>query len=104
MWVTKDVPGDITGWQDLYASILASSPVGASMAAEMKKIDGLPVLTERTQKMMNSEIKSKETVISIEQKEPDAGLYDVPAGYTQKPYDPMTDMRMGTRGMHSHGR
>lgn len=92
LWVTKDVAADRPSLRALHAELMAASPMGAGIAAEMKKMDGLPILTERVQKMMNSSIKSTETVISIEEKEPVAGLYEVPEGYTEKPYDPMGGM------------
>lgn len=93
MWVTKDVAVDMASWQDLYATMLTSTnPFGGDMATEMKKIDGFPVMTESSMKMMGNEMKSTETVISIEEKEPAAGLYDLPSDYTEKPFDPMAGM------------
>ena len=35
------------------------------MAEEMKKIDGVPVLTERTQKMMGTAFNQRDELISI---------------------------------------
>jgi hypothetical protein len=74
------------------------------MAAEMKKVDGIPVLTERTRSMMGSDAKSRDEVLSIEQKEPPEGHYDVPAGFTEKPFDPMADSGMGPRMGPGRGR
>lgn len=96
MWVVKGLDADRAGWQEMYCTLLGTTPFGSAMATEMRKIDGLPVLTERTQSMMGSEIKSRESVVSVEQKEPAADLYDLPKGYTEKPFDPMADMQRGT--------
>jgi len=98
MWVAKDIGGKREGWHELYGAMMSASPVRAGMIEEMKKIDGVPVLVERTQKMMGSEIKSKETVISAEEKEPAEGFYDLPKDYKDKPYDPMADIPMGGPG------
>jgi len=98
MWVAKDIGGKREGWHELYGAMMSASPVRAVMIEEMKKIDGVPVLVERTQKMMGSEIKSKETVISAEEKEPAEGFYDLPKDYKDKPYDPMADIPMGGPG------
>jgi hypothetical protein len=92
MWVTKDLKLDMTSWGDMYASMMSAVPFGGGIAAEMKKLDGFPVLIERNEKMMGSERKSSETVVSVEELEPAAGLYDLPTGFTEKPFDPMAEM------------
>ena len=104
MWVTKEIGVDPAAWQDMYGALMsAANPMGGGMTAEMKKIDGFPVLIERTQKVMSSEIKSKEAVISVEQKEPAADFYDVPKDYIEKPFDPMAGMGMKMGGPGAHG-
>lgn len=99
MWVTKEVGVDPAVWAELSTAFLSANPMAGGMAAEMKKIDGFPVLVERTQKMMNSEVKSREAVLSVEQKDAPADFYDVPKDYTEKPFDPMAGM-MGGPGGH----
>lgn len=91
IWVTKDVAIDVHAWNDMSASIMCASPVGGAMAAELKKLDGVPVLVERAQSMYGKEFKGKDEVTLIEQKEPAAGLYDVPKDYTEQPFQPMGD-------------
>jgi len=92
VWVTQDVSLEGCGLRELSAEILAATPLGASIAAEMKKIEGLPVLTERVEEVMGARAVSRDTVISVEQREPTPGLYDVPEGYTEKPYEPFAAM------------
>jgi len=92
MWVTKDLKVDLAAWADLSATMRSILPFAGNMAEEMKKIDGFAVLVERTDTMMGSERKSNETVVSVEEKEPAAGLYDLPEGFTEKPFDPMAGM------------
>jgi uncharacterized protein DUF4412 len=92
MWVTKDVTLDFAAFHELYGAMLSASTFGGGTMEEMKKIDGFAVLTTRTQKMMGSEVKSSEKVVSIETQEPPAGLYELPAGFTEKPFDPMAEM------------
>ena len=98
MWVTKDIGTDRAGWQDMLAAQVASNPFASGMAAEMKKIDGIAVQVERTMVMMGSESKSTENVLTVETKDAPAGHYDVPAGYTEKPFDPMSGMMGGPPG------
>lgn len=83
MWVVKDIGVDLATWREMAATLLATNPMMGGMAEEMKKIEGFPVLTERT--MMGS--KAREAVLSIEKKEAPAGLYDLPAGLTEKPFE-----------------
>jgi hypothetical protein len=97
MWVSKDIGGDRSGWQEMLAAQMSSNPFASAMAAEMKKIDGIPVLIERSMNMRGSEMKSKESVVSVEEKEAPAGHYEVPEGYTEKPFD-LEGMMMGGRG------
>lgn len=103
MWVAKDIGGAREGWHDLYAAVMSANPVRAGMVEEMKKIDGVPVLVERTQKMMGSEIKSTEKVISVEEKDAPEGHYDLPKDYKDKPFDPMAEIQVGPGGRGPRG-
>ena len=98
MWVTKDILADRAGWQEMYATMISSNPFTSAMAAEMRKIDGLPVLVETTRMMGTVEVKSREAVTSALEQEPAAGFYDVPAGFTEKPFDPLASMSMHAGG------
>ena len=98
IWATKDVEFDRAVFQELSGAMMATGMGGAPMAAEYKKIDGLAILTERTQTMGGMTIKSREEVTAIETKEAPEGLYDVPKGYTEKRFDPMGEGAMGGRG------
>lgn len=99
MWMTEELGIDDAAWHDMYAMLASANPFGGTLAEEMKKIKGFPVQIERTQKMQSSEFKAREAVVSVEQKEPAAGYYDVPEGYTEKPFDPMAKLgRMGGQG------
>ncbi len=105
IWATKDVALDPAALEMRMAVVSATPMVGASMALEMKKVEGLPVLVERTTVMMGKESKAREEVTSIEQKEAPAGHYDPPADYTEKPFDPMSEAggRMGGRSRGPRG-
>src|SRR5262245_49025825 len=46
IWVTKDVGAGHAGWQEMYASAMATNTYSAAIANEMRKLDGLPVLVE----------------------------------------------------------
>jgi len=97
LWVVKGLGTDHAGWREAYSAMMASNPFAGGMAAEMKKLEGMPVLIERTMNM-GGESKSREEIVSIEDKEPAAGFYDLPTGLTEKPFDPMSEMQMGGPG------
>ena len=103
MWVTKDIGTDRAGWKDMLAAQLASNPFASAMAGEMKKIDGVTVMSERTMSMRGTEMKSKESVVSVESKDAPAGSYEVPAGFTEKPFD-LESMMGGPGGPGGHAR
>jgi hypothetical protein len=42
--------------------------------------------------MMGNQVKSREAVVSVEDKEPAEGFYDLPAGLTEEPFDPKAEM------------
>jgi hypothetical protein len=50
---------------------------------EMKKIEGIPLKTVTTIKMMNMEMKTTKVVTSIEKGSIPAAVFELPAGYTQ---------------------
>jgi hypothetical protein len=53
------------------------------MYDEMKKIEGMPLKTITTMKMMNMEMKTTTVVTKVEKAPIPASIFDVPAGYKQ---------------------
>jgi hypothetical protein len=104
VWATKDIDVDRAAFLDLYTAMMSTAMGGGAMVAEYKKIEGLPVLVERTQTMMGQSAKSREEVTAVEKKDPPEGHYDVPKDYTEKPFDPMADSPMGGRGPGGRGK
>jgi len=103
MWVVKSLGAEYPGWRELAGAVMSTSPFTGNMAEELQKIDGMAVLVERSMKMPGGELKSRESVTSIETKEPAAGLYDLPEGFTEKPFDPMAGMMGGGGGRTRRG-
>lgn len=98
VWATKDVAFDKANHHELMSAMLSLLPGGAAMAAEWGKIDGFPVLVEGTQSMMGNEVKSTESVTSVETKDAAEGLYDLPKDFTEKPFDFMAEMQRRSPG------
>lgn len=82
-WASQDVPAHATLAQ-LAAAQAALQPGGALWGRELKRIEGYPVLNETNVKLGNSRFRTKEELVSAEEKDPPAGCYDVPKGYTEE--------------------
>jgi len=96
MWATKDVKLDREAFYRMYEHLNSLNPGLADVAKEMRKIDGFVVEQQSTSKMPmmgDAAITRTEKTISIEELDPPAGTYDVPAGYTEKPFDFMASMQ-----------
>ncbi|MEO6710912.1 MAG: DUF4412 domain-containing protein [Planctomycetota bacterium] len=92
IWATKDVKFDSAAFHELTGAIMSTVIAGESMAAEYKKIEGLPVVIQRTQTVETGQtITWREEVTSVETKDAPEGWYDVPKGFTEKPFDALED-------------
>jgi hypothetical protein len=98
MWVTKDLQLDTAGLRDMWSTMFTIVPGGSAIAEEMKKIDGFPVVTDRTEKRGQTDVKSHEELVSVEKKDAPEGAYDVPKDYKERPFDPVSDVKMGPGG------
>jgi Domain of unknown function (DUF4412) len=78
-----------------YGSVLKAQSMFFDDAAiaEMKKINGLPILTETTGEMMGAQMRSTSEVVEIANKPAPAGVYAVPAGYTKTETLSMQDLQ-----------
>lgn len=104
MWVTKDVELDQAAFNEMQGAMMSTAMGGGAMVGEMKKLEGVVLLTERTLTMMGQASKSREEVTSIEKKDATEGLYEVPKDYTEKPFDPLADSPMGGGGRPRGGK
>jgi hypothetical protein len=68
LWVTQDLTVDAAAWRDMHSALMSANPVHFRDDRGAEEGRGVPVLVERTQKMMNSEVKSTETLVSAEEK------------------------------------
>jgi hypothetical protein len=89
VWATKDLPVDAEALRTMSRALAGAQVGGDKIAAEMGKIDGVTVRLERTRKIAGTEVRQTEELASIEAKDPPTGIYDLPAGWTAKPYNPL---------------
>jgi len=95
LWMTEAVKFDVAGYKKMAEALFSMQPIGADWKKEILAIEGFPVLQETTVRMMGNEVKSREELISLEDKEAPAGTYAPPAGYAVKPFDFMAGFGAG---------
>lgn len=103
IWTTTDIAIDTPALGEMMRLKASMMPGGEAVAEEMKKITGIPVMTDRTQSMGPATIKTHEELVSVEQKDAPAGAFDVPKDYTEKPFDPMSKAMGSGPKMKSKG-
>lgn len=101
VWTTKDLEIDFTEYAAMNHQVSTLRGGGGTLAEEMKRLDGVPVMTSRVRMVNGTEIRSRDELVSVEKKDAPEGVFDVPADYVQKPFDPMTEMR-GRRAPAKH--
>ncbi|MFB0564630.1 MAG: DUF4412 domain-containing protein [Candidatus Aminicenantaceae bacterium] len=93
IWASKDLGIDLDLYKKFNKEVLAINPWTKGLADEIQKIEGYPVLSSFSMKMMGAEIKFQEEVVSVEKKDAPAGNYDIPEGYTKAAYNPFAQQR-----------
>jgi len=92
IWASKDTGLDVETYKKALLQVMSMQPSGTEWIADVLKIEGFPVLRETTMKMGGSEMKTREELVGIENKDAPKGYYDAPAGYTEEPFDFMQAM------------
>lgn len=96
VWAASDVGFDLSKFMaEAYGNIIKAQNMFFDDAAvsEMKKIQGIPILTETTLEMMGAQSRSSSEVVEIGKKTPPPGVYAVPAGYAKTDKLSMKDMQ-----------
>lgn len=95
LWMTDAIKFDVAGYKQMTEALFSMQPIGADWKKAILEIQGFPVLQETTIRMMGQEIKAREELISVEEKEAPAGAYAPPPDYTVKPFDFMAGFGAG---------
>jgi hypothetical protein len=91
LWVTRDLDIDYAAFEQLTRAMASLQPGGGAAMDQLAAIDGFPVLVESTADFGGRTMESSERLVSVERREPPAGLYQPPDGYTETPFDPAAD-------------
>jgi hypothetical protein len=94
VWATTDVPFDMTKFSKLYGDIMkAQMHLDDASVKEMQKVKGYWISSETTMEIMGTKMRTTNEVVEITKKNPPAGIYSVPAGYTKKDKLSMQDLQ-----------
>ncbi len=88
IWASRDIGIDLSAHKEFYSAILSLNPFTKDLAEGFKKIEGYPVLAISSMKMMGTETKEREEVVSVEKKDAPAKTFKLPKGYEKIPYNP----------------
>jgi len=93
VWATSEVPFDWKSYTKMYSNVAKMQFMDDASIAEYNKISGFQIASEMTMNMMGSDMKVNTQVTEITKKDPPAGIYAVPAGFTKKESLSMDDMQ-----------
>ncbi|HET6345437.1 MAG TPA: DUF4412 domain-containing protein [Myxococcota bacterium] len=83
IWASKDI-ASYQAYNRLAASIAALQPGSSDWARQLEQVEGFPVLQEADVTMGGTRFKTREELVSVENRTPPAGAYEVPGGYTKE--------------------
>jgi hypothetical protein len=96
LWASEETPIDFSNYHDLYSNVMSLQPGMDAMMDEMRKINGYVVAQEASMSMNvmgETTVASTDEVVSIEELEAPAGIYEAPADYTREDFDYMAMMQ-----------
>jgi hypothetical protein len=88
IWASRDLGIDLNTQQKFSDAILSLNPFTKGLSEEFKKIQGYPVLTISSMKMMGTDTKEREEVVSVEKKDVPSKTFNLPRGYEKIPHNP----------------
>ena len=84
IWATQDLKIKYDVYQKFKEAFGGQGTFGnmmSSMAEEMKKVEGVPVLTTTTMSMMGANITSTTELLEFKEVSAPEGTFDIPSGY-----------------------
>ena len=93
LWAVNKVPFSLEAYQKMADTMQRLDNFSAPLIAELKKIKGYPVAFEMLFYPKGFSVKTTEEVVEMTEKEPPAGVYSVPEGFTKKDKLTIQDLR-----------
>jgi len=80
-WACPDLKIDLAAYMAMSNAMMAMFDGFAEGMEEMKKVEGVPVLTTSEMMMMGTAVKSSNELLEFADKDAPEGIYEVPEGY-----------------------
>jgi hypothetical protein len=96
LWLSTDLNMDVDLYKNLTMEMLSAQPMGAEWIKQILALEGFRVLQETKVRMMGTEVKASEELLSVEEMDAPANNYSPPEGYGEKPFDLMSMMGGGS--------
>jgi hypothetical protein len=93
IWVTSEVPFDLKKYANMRTNLHRLSNFSDSFITELNKMQGFSIASETLFYPKGFSVKSTAEVIEMSVKDPPAGIYSVPDGYTIKEKLTVRDLR-----------
>ena len=93
MWVTTDLPFEWAAVRRMMVELERIGNLGEEYIEARGAIEGFPISAEETTYTEGIAIPTRHTVTELEEREPPAGIYDVPDGFTKKDLLTLQDLR-----------
>jgi len=95
VWATTDLPFDAAAFNQKFMPALMKGTMRLDDASvkEFAKIKGFQVASDMNAEIMGAKMHTTTEVLEIAKKNPPAGVYSVPAGYTKKANLSMEDLQ-----------
>ncbi len=84
VWTTMDVPFDVTLLHDLMNSRRILTPRSPRLVEEMKKLEGLQMIIEQSEKRFPYKTRYATKIVEIAREKTPDGIFEIPEGYEKK--------------------
>lgn len=89
IWAAKDVNFDYAAARDMINAIQSLQPGMTDAFKELSKIEGFQLAMQGSMGIMGKSVDMSSKTVSIDEGGAPEGGYDPPAGYAEKPFNPM---------------
>jgi hypothetical protein len=89
IWTTKEIDLDPSIFTEVRRFQSAMVPDAEALDAELKKVDGVPIVSDQTRTIGTTVIKMRDELVSIERKDAPPGTFDVPKDFVEEPFHPL---------------
>lgn len=89
LWASEEVEVDPEPYLSLTRALATLQPGGDEWVQKLSAVKGFPVERDTTMSAEALLMQSKERLISVQEKDAPAGIYDAPEGYTEQPLNAM---------------